>query len=260
MRPRLVFVSSISSVGDWCAVDPSASTIPESLPPTLTAAQATGYSESKAVAEHLLAAAVEKSGIDVSILRVGQIAGPVGSGNGAKWNETEWFPLMLRTAKTTRRIPDVNTLGDIDWIPADLLSSIIWELSSAPNLALDNGDGVGSLEIFHLVNPVRRPWAEMLPAIKSGLAGSGSLKDVSMVDWVTELEKTDLNDKEAVVSQPAVKTLDFFRSVGDRQGVTVAKGVAYSTDRVRKWSKTVLDLGPVKKEWLLKWINDWGLS
>ncbi|KAL1852805.1 putative NRPS-like protein biosynthetic cluster [Diaporthe australafricana] len=259
LRPRLVFVSSISSVGDWCAVDPSASTIPESLPPTLAAAQATGYSEYKAVAEHLLAAAAEKSGLDVSVLRVGQIAGPVGSGNGAKWNETEWFPLMLKTAKTTGKIPDAHALGDIDWIPADLLSSMIWELSSAPKLAVDNGDGAGSLQIFHLVNPVRRPWAQMLPAIKSGLAGSGSLQDVSMADWVAELAKTDLDDKEAVASQPAVKILDFFRSVGERQGVTVAKGVAFSTDRASQSSKTMLDLGPVKDEWLLKWINDWGL-
>lgn len=122
-HPRLVLVSSISSVGDWCAIDPAGSTTPEMLPPTLAAAQATGYSESKSVAEHILAA--EKSVIDATILRVGQIAGPVLPGNGAKWNETEWFPIMLKTAKTIKKIPDAHALGDIDWIPVDLLSSVI---------------------------------------------------------------------------------------------------------------------------------------
>ncbi|KAL2273596.1 hypothetical protein FJTKL_04193 [Diaporthe vaccinii] len=248
---------------DWVStpcpvVEPAASTIPESLPPTLAAAQATGYSESKAVAEHVLAAAAEKSGIDVSILRVGQIAGPVLPGNGAKWNETEWFPIMLKTAKTTRKIPDAHALGDIDWIPVDMLSSVIWELSSASKLPVDEGTNAGLLHIFHLVNPARRPWAEVLPAIKARLGGSQPLQDVSMADWISELEQTDLNNKE-VVSKPAVKILDFFRGVGDRQGVTVANGIAFSTEEAKRSSKVMLGLDPVKDEWLLKWISDWGL-
>lgn len=49
-HPRIVFVSSISSVGDWHAVDPQVGAVPESLPPTLAVAQTTEYSESKAVA------------------------------------------------------------------------------------------------------------------------------------------------------------------------------------------------------------------
>lgn len=254
-RPRIVFVSSISSVGDWVAVDPAAKTIPEALPPTLAAAQDTGYAESKAVAEHMLAAAAEKSGVDVSVLRVGQIAGPVLPGNGAKWNETEWFPILLQTAKTIGKIPDAHALGDIEWIPVDLLSSIIWELSSAKSAA-EQDKAAGSLHIFHLVNPVRRPWAEMLSAIKAGLGGS--LEEVPIVDWVSELEKTDLNAKEEVVAKPAVKILDFFKGVGERQGVTVANGIAFSTEEAKKSSKVMLGLDPVKDEWLQKWIKDWG--
>lgn len=258
-RPRLVFVSSISSVGDWASVDPAASTIPESLPPTLAAAQATGYSESKAVAEHLLAAAAEQSGIDISILRVGQIAGPVLPGNGAKWNATEWFPIMLRTAKTTKMIPDAHSLGLIDWIPVDLLSSVIWELSSASKLTIDKENKAGLLQICHLVNPVRTQWAELLAAVKAALGSNGSLKDVSMADWVSMLETADLNDKEEVISKPAVKILDFFRGVGDRRGVTVANGIAFSTEEAKRLSETMRALDPVKDEWMLKWIKDWGL-
>lgn len=257
-RPRIVFVSSISSVGDWCDFDTAATTIPESLPPTLAAAQATGYAETKAVAEHVLAAAADKSGVDVSIIRIGQIAGPVLPGNGAKWNETEWFPILLRTAKAMGKIPDARALGDIDWIPADLLSSIIWDLSAVPKSTTDKQNGAGLLQTFHLVNPVRRPWAEMLAAIKTGLVGAGSLQDVSMTDWVSELENTDLNNKEEVLSKPAVK-LEFFKGVGVRQGVTVVNGVAFSTEKAKGSSKVMLGLDPVKDEWLLKWIKDWGL-
>ncbi|KAJ4394813.1 hypothetical protein N0V93_004033 [Gnomoniopsis smithogilvyi] len=259
-HPRIVFVSSISSVGDWHTVDSKTSVIPESLPPTLAAALPSGYAESKAVAEHILAAAAKKSGIDASILRVGQIAGPVGPGNSAKWNETEWFPLMLKTAKNTCKIPNGNALGDIDWVPVDLLASIIWELSSAPPQPVTaNGDEHGSLKIFHLVNPTRRPWAELLSVAKSALGGVEPLEEVSMKNWVADLEDTDLSNKVAVASRPAVKIVDFFISVGDRQGVTISKGAGFSTERVRTSSKLIGHLSPVKDEWLLKWIKDWGL-
>lgn len=259
MHPRIVFVSSISSVGNWHTVDQKSRVIPESLPPTLAAALPNGYAESKAVAEHILAAAAKKSGVQASILRVGQIAGPVGSGNGAKWNETEWFPLMLKTAKTSRRIPDAQALGDIDWVPVDLLASVIWELSSVPQSLAANGDERESLQIFQLVNPTQRPWAELLPVVKSALGGAEPLKEVSMKDWISDLENTDLGDKAAVASRPAVKILDFFTNVGDRQGVTASKGDIFSTERGRVSSKSFLELSAVKDVWLQKWIQDWDL-
>lgn len=262
LRPRIVFVSSVSSVSAWPLLDPATSSIPEALPPSLGAAMSTGYGESKAVAEHLLAAAGENSGIDASILRVGQIAGPVRPGNGARWNETEWFPLLLKTAKALGKMPDARALGDVDWIPVDLLASIIWELSSGPptTTTAHGGDGRGSLQIFHLVNPVRRPWAEIQPVVRAELGRSAPvpLEDVSMGDWVMELENTNLDDKEAVAAKPAVKILEFFRNVGEKEGVVVGKGTSFATDRARKSSGTISDLSPVNDEWLRKWLRDWG--
>ncbi|KAG8166123.1 hypothetical protein KVR01_004675 [Diaporthe batatas] len=258
-RPRIVFVSSISSVGDWCAVDPGVKAIPESLPPTLGAAQATGYAESKAVAEHILAAAAETSGVDVSILRVGQIAGPSLPGNGAKWNESEWFPIMLKTAKAMKQIPDGRALGDVDWIPVDFLSSVIWELASADQPTVGGESTKRPLRIFHLVNPARRPWAEILPSIKAGIAGGGSMEDVSMADWISQLEQTNLHDQEELLSRPAVKILDFFRGVEDRRGVTATNGIAFSTEQAKRSSQELCALEPVQDEWLCRWIRDWGL-
>ncbi|KAK7745764.1 putative secondary metabolism biosynthetic enzyme [Cytospora paraplurivora] len=258
MHPRIVFVSSISSVGDWHAVDPQVGDIPESLPPTLAAAQPNGYAESKAVAEHILAEAAQESGLDVSILRVGQIAGPAAPRNGAKWPETEWFPLMIKTAKSTRKIPDGQAFGYIDWIPVDLLSSIIWELSTVSHPAGDEQHYLGSLQIFHLVNPEPRSWADILPVVKAGLGGVGPWEEMNLKDWTSELENTDLTDRGAVTSRPAVKILHFFQGIRNRQSVTSAKGAGFSTDMVQSSSKIIHDLSPVQDEWLLKWMKDWG--
>ena len=51
-----------------------------------------GYGESKLVAETLLLEAGKKAGLNVTVARVGQIAGPVlGSNRGGQWNRKEWF-------------------------------------------------------------------------------------------------------------------------------------------------------------------------
>lgn len=52
-----------------------------------------GYGESKLVTENLLLQARDKSGIDVAICRVGQIAGPVRKEHqGGSWSRNEWLP------------------------------------------------------------------------------------------------------------------------------------------------------------------------
>ena len=50
-----------------------------------------GYGESKYVAELLLEAGAEKSGVPTVICRVGQLAGPV-TKKGGMWNKQEWLP------------------------------------------------------------------------------------------------------------------------------------------------------------------------
>ncbi|KAI1074574.1 acetyl-CoA synthetase-like protein [Whalleya microplaca] len=251
---RIVFVSSISSVLNWRAVvrEGNSSTqtmIPESLPPSIAAAQPIGYAESKAVSEHILASAAERSGIRTSILRVGQVAGPISAGNGAKWNETEWFPLLVKTSKTLRKVPDGPALGKIDWIPVDLLAAVTWELST-------NADATagGTLQIFNLVNPATKLWKELLPDIKESLGGEA----VTMHEWIQELEKVDLNDKDEVLSRPAVKILEFFRDMRETKYIG-ADEIVVCTDRGQQLSDTLRESGPVRVEWIQKWMKDWKL-
>lgn len=254
LRPRIIFISSISSVGNWHAADPNLVKIPEVMPDTLAAAQAMGYAESKAVAEHVLEAAARTSGVDARILRVGQIAGPVGAENGAKWNETEWFPLLLKTAKTTRMIPGGRSLGSVDWVPVDVLASAVWELAT-----LSRPDGHASAQVFHLINPTPRSWEEFLPVIRDGLELGSALKEVSMKDWIAELERTSMSDKDAVATRPAVKILEFFKEVEARHGVTGDGESKFSTEAAASSSTTFGKLGPVQYAWVQKWILDLGI-
>lgn len=98
-RPaRFYFCSSISAA----AGTPLPATIQECHIDDLSHAQAMGYARSKLVTEHIIRAAVEKTGMVASVLRIGQI---VGDARNGLWNTTEAIPLMLQTAKTLGALP-----------------------------------------------------------------------------------------------------------------------------------------------------------
>ncbi|KAF2113570.1 hypothetical protein BDV96DRAFT_601064 [Lophiotrema nucula] len=253
-HPHIIFISSISSVGNWHAIlgdgrgDSGKKIVPEKIAPTPAVAQPFGYAESKAVAEKVLAgAALEPGGVKTSILRIGQIAGPIGEGNGGRWNEHEWFPLLLKTSKSLGKIPDASALDNIDWLPVDFLASVIADIT----LSLDEQ----ALQVYHLVNPSLTTWAELLPAVQKLI---GNTHSVSMEEWVSELEQVDENDREAVAAKPAVRILDFFRGMQKLKYIGTSD-VILSTGNAQRCSPRLGQLGPVRPEWVERWIDDWGL-
>jgi len=68
------------------------------------AALGTGYSESKWVAETVLKRASEITGIQTTIVRVGQLCGDSVSGG---WTTKEWFPALLRSSQYLGCIPQL---------------------------------------------------------------------------------------------------------------------------------------------------------
>ena len=54
-----------------------------------------GYGASKLVAEHLLSKAAQSGVLHCSVLRVGQVAGPVESrGKDSVWTRRDWVPAV----------------------------------------------------------------------------------------------------------------------------------------------------------------------
>jgi thioester reductase-like protein len=54
-----------------------------------------GYGSSKLVAEHLLSKAARSGVLSLSVLRVGQVAGPVKTlGEGSIWTRRDWVPAV----------------------------------------------------------------------------------------------------------------------------------------------------------------------
>lgn len=76
----------------------------EEMLPNPETSVGTGYSESKWVAERILDAAAERTALQPLVVRFGQVCG---DGNGT-WNETEWFPSLVKSALTLGCLPSLD--------------------------------------------------------------------------------------------------------------------------------------------------------
>ncbi|MCJ1297497.1 hypothetical protein MMC08_000284, partial [Hypocenomyce scalaris] len=119
-RARIFFVSSVGAVMNWSANHNG--TVPEEIIDDFTVPQTMEYAEAKYVAERLLEMASRTFEIPVSICRVGQISGPVGTEKGM-WNKREWFPSIVTSSKYLGVIPDfLGVMNNVKRIAVDLLS------------------------------------------------------------------------------------------------------------------------------------------
>ena len=238
-RPRVIFISSISSVRNWSRM-PGQESVPHAPISHYSVASTMGYGESKLVAENILARANERAGVPVSILRVGQIAGSTISSDAA-WPAQEWFPSLVRTSKTLGMIPE--GLPAVDWIPIDKLAAIVKEIIVADSSAAD-------IAVYNIVNPKTTPWSPVLKILRQHL-GEAS-KVVPLATWLNALEQTDVDtlDEKDLASKPALKILPVLRELLD-----VKRGVEYDTTRTVGASACMRGLSAVNETWLREWVR-----
>ncbi|KAK0649915.1 hypothetical protein B0T16DRAFT_410881 [Cercophora newfieldiana] len=269
---HLVFVSSIASVMNYPAVrggsdspgtsvtwdqeDKSGDAVPMTVPEEFDADNSLpakqGYGESKHVAECVLAEAVRRTGIRATILRAGQLAGPV-EGEGV-WNRNEWLPSLIATSKSLGKIPD--SLGPrhevVDWIPVDIAAQAMLDIAFLPP-ALEPAMPIAS---FNIVHPRTTRWREVVRAVKKFYASQGStIETVPLGEWLDRLEGVDVCADGAALGQyPAVKLLDFFQSLRDDNA---PMSCVFSTSRVLENSPTMTRLCPTDDKLIRRWLVGW---
>ncbi|KAF7872907.1 uncharacterized protein EAF02_008978 [Botrytis sinoallii] len=249
--PSLMFLSSLSSVGNFSG------DVPESVITDTSASLPMGYSESKFIAENLLAYAADKfPHVSISIARVGQIAGPV-STTGI-WNKHEWFPSLVLSSIHLGIIPeslDSTDRSEVDWVPIDLIADILVELVLSQRIDHNHG-----AKVYHPVNPVLVPWKSLLPRIieTATVGQENKITPVPFAKWIERVRKDaeDLHSKidfeEMLEKNPAIKLLSFYKELAKGRGTSILEN-----------KKTVQESGKLRRligveaAWVEKWVHGW---
>ncbi|KAL8853057.1 MAG: hypothetical protein Q9221_002087 [Calogaya cf. arnoldii] len=261
-RARIFFISTIGTVSNYKSDQPQ---VPETPMMDWSSAEASGYPQSKLVAERLLAKASGIYHLPVTICRIGQIAGP--TRNDGMWPKQEWLPSLIESAKHLRLVPEsLGPLDVVDWVPVNLVANIVGELLSSSNGQVRpshkrtggaedrEGPKVFSSEIFHIVNPHRTTWQDILPNIIQHQ--TAEIKRTDYITWVNTLRESLDNAAEDVANNPALKLLPLFENLekGMKSG---KKGVVLDTRCTEAKSQTMRNLQPVGGEWMATWFSQW---
>ncbi|ROW14767.1 hypothetical protein VPNG_03833 [Cytospora leucostoma] len=260
LRPRIAFVSSVSSVQEWAGVFPDRP-VSEAPLESWEVASPLGYGQSKHVAERVLAKASEISGTPITILRVGQVAGPTDPDNGGGvWSTDEWIPSLAAISKTLRLIP--SDIPPIDWTPVDLTSRAIVELALVGG-GVDASDAdQHPLKIFNVVNPILTEWSVFAEALQKRLEkgeGEKSCRQLSLREWVDALVRTDPATMSEAEARSSTKILPFFQHLAE----TASKGYLlqpkFDTTEATRNSVTMREMARIDEKLINGWLQQWGL-
>ncbi|KAI0401682.1 acetyl-CoA synthetase-like protein [Xylaria palmicola] len=243
-RAVLLFVSSVSAVGAWEGKGP----VPEEPVEDLNCA-AMGYGQAKLVSERLLHEAAVTSGLRAAVCRVGVVAGPVERWQGM-WNRHEYIPALINSSVYLGCFPtSFPSRDNIDWLPVDKVARVLVEILESATSTLESS-AESQLPVYHVANPHAISWSNIVPWAIDGLR----LKPVSFEEWLGKLDSRD-EPLEDVDQNPAIKLVEFYRRAGRTD---VPRRMA--TWRAAQASRTLREVGPVNKQWMMAWLKQWGLA
>ncbi|KAH8657862.1 hypothetical protein BX600DRAFT_384872 [Xylariales sp. PMI_506] len=240
----ITFISSVGSAQKWKG---PGSLIPETSLPDWSIATM-GYGKSKLASSMILDRASEVSGVPSTIIRVGQVAGPRGS--GGKWNPQEWLPSLVRSSLYLGLLPDhLGTFDGLAWAPAEDIAQVVLEVSAVTSrLPLGQISGY-----FHALNPKPTDWSGLVPAL-CDFYGARIQKVVSLDEWVRALENSQAAIED-VENNPGVKLLSTYKAALEdaKQG----KQARFATGKTESCSVTMREMKAVSPELLRHWCEQW---
>lgn len=232
-KSRIMFVSSVASVMNW-ATNVGKGFASETVPSDdCLVALEMGYAESKHVAERVLHEANQRSGVPVSILRVGQIGGSTVQGDVAL-SRQEWLVALIETSMSMGMIPTGVSL--VDWIPINELGGAILEIFHSENSSVE-------AKVFNLVNPNPLSWDVLIKTLMEQFGMKA--KPVPLTHWVEQLRRNTSNTS-------AVRLMGFFEALGD------GMEVSFCTENSAKASETFRQMQPVSERWVMDWLKQLG--
>jgi nucleoside-diphosphate-sugar epimerase len=240
--PTFVFISSVGSV-----ISNSEEIIPEKIVRDWLRAETMGYTQSKLVAERLIAATAANHGVKSIICRIGQLGGvlnhDIWNDKVPCWPEKEWLPAMLATSVQLGAVPSsLDSLDRIDWMPVDVTAAVVCDIMSAGSHE--------ACQVYNIVNPHTITWTELLPELSS----FGASKRVALLDWIRLLKEHIETDQERCSA--ATGLVDFFESA-----CATGKGKPLiDCSKSLALSPTLQGAQGISVDLMERWIGQWSFS
>jgi thioester reductase-like protein len=204
----------------------------------------TGYAQSKHVAERLLATAGAKLKIPISILRIGQIAGPTTIGDGGKWESHDWMHSLAILSKACGLVP--SDVAEIDWVPVDQVSRIVSDITLQEKH--EGETGTPFVQLYNILHPRPIQFSVFADALQSCISSSRQVGFHAWVDHLAGLTPDKLS-KEAEAEKTRI--LPFFQAIVEEQYPK------FTLEKAKKASAVMAEMEPIDQELLTKWCQQW---
>ncbi|KAI1357674.1 putative NRPS-like enzyme [Xylaria arbuscula] len=251
---KFIFISSVAAVSGNGSTPPLEEVLKDFDMPSPF-----GYGQAKFIAELLTDSAARhlKGAVPTTILRIGQVAGPVR--HPGLWNPREWFPSMILSSLNMDQVPDdLGLFNSIDFVPVDMLANVMLELAMTTSETASDG-----ATVFNIRNPNITLWQELLPAVTAAPPGAGKppFEAVPPATWLVALRASaDAEDDDVATKSPAVKLLGFFDQLWNTEPVARNAQVSshrMDVQRALAASPSLRELEPVNIAWMKKWVEEW---
>ncbi|KAI0350281.1 acetyl-CoA synthetase-like protein [Trametes cingulata] len=237
--PMVLFVSSVGIFMNYSGPAPA----PEASLDDPASPFGIGYSEGKWVTEHVLQNVTEKTGVHTVVMRLGQVTG----NRVGYWNEKEWFPAIVKSARLVHCLPDVE--GNVTWLPGYEAAKAFTEMRHSPE------------SFVHLVHPHPVSWHTIIAPIAEELR----VPLVSFAEWLSALEQSklshgDANEVELMKENPVLRLLPFYRGLKHSPGREPLGMVYLSTEKSVRVSETLAHLPELDASRARAWLAAWRRS
>lgn len=261
-RPKtFTFTSSVSTCMGIGYPSPTVPEIPIGDDPSVSLC--TGYALSKYIGkpfpsqamvqpntnlvERITQEANKILGLDIKLLRVGQICGSTLTGN---WNTSEMWPIMFATSVH----PKINAIPlfpgkMVDWIPVDVAAATITDIL----LHQENG-----YSVHNIVNPRLIEWEKLVEMLQFSTlnAEKAKMEEVDMKEWVHRLKILASDTGISPTTVPGLKLLHFFENMcNELEGHVVSK--VFETEKTRGVSSALRACGAMRGEWIEMNLKKW---
>ncbi|KUI67806.1 Conidial yellow pigment biosynthesis polyketide synthase [Cytospora mali] len=229
------FISSLAVVANY-PLWKGKPLVPEGPTSVETVPQA-GYADAKLVCEHILGKTLHQypDRFHPTVVRIAQISGSTSNGY---WNPTEYMPFLIKSSQVLKLLPKLD--GTLSWYPVDLVAATLGELLMSETT---------SELVYHIDNPSRQPWAEMISSLAQAL-DLGPDEIVPYQQWLDRVRRF----RGSINDNPALQLEEFFihyfipMSCG---------GLVLDTAKTKVHSKTMREIGPVSSDLVAKYIASW---